>query len=64
MKAYTTPQLVEYGTAGSLTADSRENSSDDTFFDINGNAQEGLGGSSDTCVTEDDINCRSTSRRP
>ena len=36
MKAYTTPQLVEYGTAGSLTADSRENSSDDTFFDING----------------------------
>ena len=57
MKTYTTPQLVEYGTAASLTADSRENSTDDTFFDINGNAQEGAGGSFDTCVTADDVNC-------
>ena len=57
MKTYTTPQLTEYGTASSLTADSRENSTDDTFFDINGNAQDGVGGSFDTCVTANDINC-------
>ena len=57
MKTYTSPALVEYGTAASLTADSRENDTGDTFFDINGAAQEGVGGSFDTCVTANDVNC-------
>ena len=64
MKTYTSPQLTEYGTAAAMTADSRENSTDDTFFDINGNAQAGVGGSLDTCVTANDINCATPGVRP
>ena len=64
MKTYMTPALVEYGTAVAMTADSRENSTDDTFFDINGNAQAGVGGSFDVCVTENDINCSAPGIRP
>ena len=58
MKTYTTPALVEYGTAAAITADSRSSNADDTFFDANGQPQSGLGGSIDTCVTEDQDTCR------
>ena len=64
MKAYTTPSLIEYGTAAAVTADSRENSTDDTFFNVNGIPSDGLGGSFDTCVTANDINCTSPGIRP
>ena len=57
MKVYTTPALVEYGTAAAITADSRSSNADDTFLDANGQAQSGLGGSLDTCVTADDERC-------
>ena len=64
MKHYTTPALVEYGTAASMTADSRDSDSADVFFDRNGNAQAGVGGSLDTCVTANDINCVTPGIRP
>lgn len=54
MKTYNAPALVEYGTAAAITADSRNNSIDDTFFNANGQPQGGQGGSNDTCVTADD----------
>ena len=56
MKTYTPPQLIEHGDVTSFTADSRENNTDDTFFSLNG-PQDGLGGSFDTCVTPNDVNC-------
>lgn len=56
MKNYTPPSLVEYGDVSQITADSRENDTADTFFSLNG-PQAGLGGSLDTCVTGDDVNC-------
>ena len=57
MKTYTTPTLVAYGDAAQITADSRENNTDDTFFDANGMGQPGAGGSLDVCTTADDQNC-------
>ena len=57
MKTYNAPSLVEYGTASALTADSRDSSAADIFFDRNGDAQQGLNGSLDTCATRDDENC-------
>ena len=57
MKTYTTPTLVAYGDAAQITADSRDSSADDTFFDENGLGQPGAGGSLDVCVTQDDENC-------
>jgi hypothetical protein len=56
MKSYTPPQLIEHGDVTAFTADSRENNTDDTFFSLNG-PQPGQGGSFDTCVTPNDINC-------
>jgi hypothetical protein len=56
MKTYTPPAIVEYGDVADVTADSRENNTDDTFFSLNG-PQDGLGGSFDVCVTEDDVRC-------
>jgi hypothetical protein len=55
-KPYTPPVIVEYGDATALTADSRNDNSADVFFSLNG-PEPGLGGSSDTCVTEDGVNC-------
>ena len=56
MKTYTPPSLAEYGDVLTVTADSRENDTDDTFFSLNG-PQPGMGGSMDTCVTPDDERC-------
>ena len=56
MKTYTAPALVEFGDVTKTTADSRENNTDDTFFSLTG-PQEGLGGSMDTCVTANDVDC-------
>ena len=56
MKTYTPPALVAYGDVTTVTADSRENDTNDTFFSLTG-PQDGLGGSFDTCVTPDDVNC-------
>ena len=58
MKTYTTPALVEYGTAAAITADSRTSNADDTFFDASGQPNIGQGGSLDTCVTADQDTCR------
>ena len=57
MKTYTPPALAEYGDAAQITADSRENATEDTFFNRNGVPNQGLGGSLDTCVTANDANC-------
>ncbi|MEP0548319.1 MAG: hypothetical protein ABJF88_15385 [Rhodothermales bacterium] len=48
-KLYTAPQLSDFGSISQLTADSRENSTADTFYTVNG-TQPGLGGSLDGCV--------------
>ena len=64
MKTYTSPQLIEYGTAAAMTADSRDSDAADVFFDVSGNAQPGVNGSLDTCVTANDINCTSPGIRP
>jgi hypothetical protein len=56
MKTYIPPSLSEYGDILTVTADSRENTTDDTFFSLNG-PQPGVGGSMDTCVTPDDVRC-------
>lgn len=56
MKTYTPPAIVEYGDVADATADSRTNETDDTFFSLNGPVP-GLGGSSDTCVTADNVTC-------
>ena len=58
MKTYTPPSLAEYGTAAAITADSRESTVDDTFFNRNGQPTEGQGGSLDTCVTANTTACR------
>ena len=58
MKTYTSPALTEYGTAATITADSRDSGADDTFFDRNGQPQSGRGGSLDTCVTANTQACR------
>ena len=50
MKTYTAPSLVEFGDVSAVTADSRENNTDDTFFSLTG-PQEGAGGSLDVCIT-------------
>ena len=57
MKTYTTPALVEYGTAATITADSRNSNNDDTFFNASGQPNIGQGGSLDTCVTSNTQNC-------
>lgn len=56
MKPYTAPSLLDYGDVPMTTADSRENDTDDIFFSLNG-PQPGEGGSLDTCVTPDDVQC-------
>ena len=61
MKAYTPPALVAYGDAAAITADSRNNSNDDTFTNASGQPQSGLGGSLDTCVTENQADCAASS---
>ncbi|MEP0548318.1 MAG: hypothetical protein ABJF88_15380 [Rhodothermales bacterium] len=48
-KLYTAPQLSDFGSISQLTADSRENSTADTFYTANG-SQSGAGGSMDGCV--------------
>ena len=57
MKTYNAPSLVEYGTASALTADSRDSSAADIFFDRNGDAQQGQNGSFDTCTTQNEEDC-------
>ena len=48
-KLYAAPQLSDFGSISQLTADSRENSTADTFYTETGQ-QAGLGGSNDGCV--------------
>jgi hypothetical protein len=54
---YQPPSVLRVGRVHQATADSRENNTDDTFFGLNGPVQ-GMGGSMDTCVTTDRVNCR------
>ena len=55
-KSYEAPSVVLVARVRA-TADSRENNTDDTFFGLNGPVP-GVGGSMDTCVTVNQINCR------
>ena len=48
-KLYTAPQLSDFGSISQLTADSRENTTSDTFYTVNGTIP-GAGGSMDGCV--------------
>lgn len=56
-KPYEAPSVFRLSRIAATTGDSRENSTTDTFYGMSGPAQ-GVGGSHDTCVTLDKINCR------
>lgn len=55
-KSYEAPSVLRIARISTSTADSRENSTSDTFFGRSGPTQ-GMGGSMDTCITANRINC-------
>ena len=52
MKQYYVPQLFEYGTIASLTADIGDNGAPDVFLTVNGTPEPGRTGSIDSCAQE------------
>lgn len=55
-KPYEAPSVLVIARVAGSTADSRENSTSDTFFSLSGPTQ-GMGGSHDTCVTVNRVKC-------